>query len=59
VAKKTHPAVRKAQDLHKQLGEALQQIAQMQQSQQQQPQEPEPPPGPMPGGTSPLGGMAK
>ena len=61
MAKKTHPAVKRAQDAHKQLGDALQQIAQAMQGQQgqQQQQEPEAPPGPMPGGLSPLGGVAK
>ena len=57
---KTHPAVKKAQDAHKQLGDALTEIAQMmaarqQQSQQQPPQQPAQP---APSGVSPLGGQA-
>ena len=57
---KTHPAVKKAQDAHKQLGDALTEIAQMmaarqQQSQQQAQPEPQQP---APSGVSPLGGQA-
>jgi len=56
---KTHPAVKKAQDAHKQLGDALTEIAQMMAARQQQSQsQPEPPQQPAPSGVSPLGGQA-
>jgi hypothetical protein len=55
---KTHPAVKKAQDAHKQLGDALQQIAQMMAA-KQGPQDEQQQAPPMPSGVSPLGGMAK
>jgi len=56
---KTHPAVKKAQDAHKQLGDALTEIAQMMAARQQQQQaQPEPAQQPAPSGVSPLGGQA-
>jgi len=58
---KTHPAVKKAQDAHKQLGDALTEIAQMMAARQQQSQQqaqPESPQQPVPSGVSPLGGQA-
>jgi hypothetical protein len=58
VAKK-HPAVQKAQDAHKQLGDALNQIAQMMAAKQQEPEQPEQQTPAMPVGVSPLGGQAK
>jgi hypothetical protein len=60
---KTHPAVKKAQDAHKQLGDALTEIAQMMAARQQQAQPqpaPEPTaPGMTNGGVSPMGGQAR
>ena len=54
---KTHPAVKKAQDAHKQLGDALTEIAQMMAARQQQSQQ-QPEQQPAPSGVSPLGGQA-
>jgi len=61
VARKSHPAVKRAQDAHKQLGDALNQIAQAMQGQQQQQsdQEPQPATPPTGVGVSPLGGQAR
>ena len=58
---KSHPAVKKAQDAHKQLGDALTEIAQMMAARQQQSQQqsqPQSPQQPAPSGVSPLGGQA-
>ena len=58
---KTHPAVKKAQDAHKQLGDALTEIAQMMAARQQQSQQqaqPAPEQQSVPSGVSPLGGQA-
>ena len=60
---KTHPAVKKAQDAHKQLGDALTEIAQMmaakQQQSQPQPEQQSAVPGMTNGGVSPMGGQAR
>jgi hypothetical protein len=49
--------VKKAQDAHKQLGDALTEIAQMMAARQQQSQQ-QPEQQPAPSGVSPLGGQA-
>ena len=62
---KSHAAIKKhlatAKAAHKQAGDSMDKIEQIlgAMGQQQQPQQPVQPAGPMPGGVSPMGGMAR